>query len=590
MRAFTEMWDRITRGALRRHRREAAPLPLRRAGELARAHRGAAREQRAAHRARDARRHAVEGRAGARGAAAGWNEALGLPRPWDQQWSLRIQQVLALRDRPARVRRPLRRLEGRRGQDRRAAPRPREAELRAGRSTAAASFAMIDDMKGRLVQSHAERVRRIESGDLTVVGVNTFTETAPSPLAGARERGRHRRRRPGGRARAGRARSRRGAPRATTPRSTARSTRLRAVAADDREPHARRRSRSPAPAAPSASGRGALREVFGEYRAPTGVGAVARPRPARRCRRCASGSGRDRRGSGGRPIRLLVGKPGPRRPLQRRRADRGGGPRRRHGGRLPGHPPHARRRSRPPPGTRTSTSSASRSCRARTSTLVPETIAAARARTGVDAPVVVGGIIPEADRRGAGGHGRGAGLHAEGLPPGRDHGRHRRAGPGSPETSPQAGADQPPMRTLHGGSATRRRRIAAAWRRSPRAPSASRRTRPRSQSWPASPVSSPRSPASPSRAEARRNGDQLGQAENEIRTMRRELAVDQRGPAGRVEPPRRRGRARPARRRAASATSRPSTRRPASTTSATSRCSCSSRSRPPAGRCARSRS
>ena len=48
-------------------------------------------------------------RAGPRGAAAGWNEALGLPRPWDQQWSLRIQQVLALRDRPARVRRPLRR-------------------------------------------------------------------------------------------------------------------------------------------------------------------------------------------------------------------------------------------------------------------------------------------------------------------------------------------------------------------------------------------------------------------------------------------------------------------------------------------------
>ena len=42
---------------------------------------------------------------------------------------------------------------------------------------------MIDHMKGSLVQSHAERVRRIESGDLQVVGVNSFTETEPSPLA-----------------------------------------------------------------------------------------------------------------------------------------------------------------------------------------------------------------------------------------------------------------------------------------------------------------------------------------------------------------------------------------------------------------------
>ena len=56
--------------ALRRHRRQAAALPLRRAGELARAHRGPAREQRAAHRARDARRDDEQGRPGPRGAAA----------------------------------------------------------------------------------------------------------------------------------------------------------------------------------------------------------------------------------------------------------------------------------------------------------------------------------------------------------------------------------------------------------------------------------------------------------------------------------------------------------------------------------------
>ena len=70
MRAFTQMWDHICRDALRRHRREAAPLPLRHAGELARPHRGAAREQHPTHRVGDARRHAVQGRACARGATA----------------------------------------------------------------------------------------------------------------------------------------------------------------------------------------------------------------------------------------------------------------------------------------------------------------------------------------------------------------------------------------------------------------------------------------------------------------------------------------------------------------------------------------
>ena len=65
-----------------------------------------------------------------------WNEALGLPRPWDQQWSLRMQQVLALRDRPARVRRPLRGVEGHRGEDRRARRR-RPTPSSSGCSTAA---------------------------------------------------------------------------------------------------------------------------------------------------------------------------------------------------------------------------------------------------------------------------------------------------------------------------------------------------------------------------------------------------------------------------------------------------------------------
>ena len=95
LRAFTELWDRIGLRALRRHRRQGPALPLRRAGQHPRAHRGAAGEQRAAHRARDARGDAVEAGPGPRVQLPAWNEALGLPRPWDQQWSLRMQQVLA---------------------------------------------------------------------------------------------------------------------------------------------------------------------------------------------------------------------------------------------------------------------------------------------------------------------------------------------------------------------------------------------------------------------------------------------------------------------------------------------------------------
>ena len=102
--------------ALRRHRREAAPVPLRRAGELARPHRGAAREQRAAHRARDARRHAVEGRAGARDPAArAGTRRSACPDAVGPAVVAADPAGARARDRPARVRRPLRRLERRRG-------------------------------------------------------------------------------------------------------------------------------------------------------------------------------------------------------------------------------------------------------------------------------------------------------------------------------------------------------------------------------------------------------------------------------------------------------------------------------------------
>jgi (2R)-ethylmalonyl-CoA mutase len=111
-----------------------------------------------------------------------WNEALGLPRPWDQQWSLRIQQVLALETdlleyddifAGSHV------VEGRTTELADAARAELDEVLAMG-----GAFAAIEELKGRLVASNTARVRRIENGDQVVVGVNRFTETAESPLGG----------------------------------------------------------------------------------------------------------------------------------------------------------------------------------------------------------------------------------------------------------------------------------------------------------------------------------------------------------------------------------------------------------------------
>jgi len=110
-----------------------------------------------------------------------WNEALGLPRPWDQQWSLRMQQVLAFEsdlleyddifDGSVVI-------EARTSELRDAAWAELTDVLDLG-----GAFEAIDELKGRLVGSMVERTRRIESGQQPVVGVNVYTETAESPLA-----------------------------------------------------------------------------------------------------------------------------------------------------------------------------------------------------------------------------------------------------------------------------------------------------------------------------------------------------------------------------------------------------------------------
>src|SRR5918996_1499990 len=109
-----------------------------------------------------------------------WNEALGLPRPWDQQWSLRIQQVLAyetdLLEYPDIF-------EGSKVMD------GLVAELMDGARSEMGAVAerggaveAVPYMKTQLVESHRARVQRIETGDLRVVGQNVYTEAEPSPL------------------------------------------------------------------------------------------------------------------------------------------------------------------------------------------------------------------------------------------------------------------------------------------------------------------------------------------------------------------------------------------------------------------------
>ena len=111
-----------------------------------------------------------------------WNEALGLPRPWDQQWSLRIQQVLAFETDLLEYEDIF---EGSRVIEAKTAElvESASAELDDVLSLGGA-FEAIDELKARLVRSQAQRTRRIEAGELHVVGVNCFTETAGSPLDG----------------------------------------------------------------------------------------------------------------------------------------------------------------------------------------------------------------------------------------------------------------------------------------------------------------------------------------------------------------------------------------------------------------------
>jgi (2R)-ethylmalonyl-CoA mutase len=230
-----------------------------------------------------------------------WNEALGLPTPWDQQWSLRIQQVLAFESDLLEYGDLF---EGSKVVE------AKVAELRAAAETelqwvleGGGSFEMIDAMKGRLVQSGAERVRRIESGEQKVVGVNSFTETAPSPLTEVAQRG--------GIVTIDPAVERAQIEALAAWRATRDGGAVDKALARLREVAETTENLVPATIAFAQAGgtvgewAGALREVFGEYRAPTGVGAVS-VRPGDELQQVRA---RVQKADGG-PIRILVGKPG----------------------------------------------------------------------------------------------------------------------------------------------------------------------------------------------------------------------------------------------------------------------------------------
>jgi (2R)-ethylmalonyl-CoA mutase len=200
-----------------------------------------------------------------------WNEALGLPRPWDQQWSLRLQQILAyetdLLEYPdifegSKVMEALvdELLGGAREE------MARVAEL-------GGAVEAVDYMKAALVESHRERWRRIESGELTVVGMNRFTSTEPSPLTADQDGGillvdpqvEEDQREAVARWRA------------------ARDQAAVDTALDELARVARDERANVMPATIAAARAGAttgewahtLRQAFGEYRAPTGVGEAA---------------------------------------------------------------------------------------------------------------------------------------------------------------------------------------------------------------------------------------------------------------------------------------------------------------------------
>ena len=304
LRAFTEMWDEITAQRygvedpkLRRFRYgvQVNSLNLTEQQPENNVYRILI-EMLAVVMSKDARARAVQ--------LPAWNEALGLPRPWDQQWSLRLQQIVAFETDLLEY-------------DDVFAGSPviaaKVAELKAeaaeelGRiESLGGTLAAVETgyMKESLVESHARRVAAIEAGERTVVGVNAYTASQPSPLTGNA-----------------------GVAMTFDPSIEAaqvakivawRAARDQAAvdaALADLGTAAKEGRNVMEPSIACAEAgvttgewAGALRAVFGEYRAPTGIGGA----PAADQDSLAEVRGRAQAAARtlGRPIKLLVAKPG----------------------------------------------------------------------------------------------------------------------------------------------------------------------------------------------------------------------------------------------------------------------------------------
>jgi (2R)-ethylmalonyl-CoA mutase len=180
MRAFTELWDRLT---LERYGVEEAKFRRFRYGVQVNSLGLAASqpennvyrimlEALAVTMSKDARARALQ--------LPAWNEALGLPRPWDQQWSLRLQQILAYETDLLEYEDVLRGsvvVEAKTREIAEGAWEEMQKVLEMG-----GAVSSIEYMKQELVGSLARRQRAIESGEVTVVGVNRYTQSEPSPL------------------------------------------------------------------------------------------------------------------------------------------------------------------------------------------------------------------------------------------------------------------------------------------------------------------------------------------------------------------------------------------------------------------------
>ena len=313
-----------------------------------------------------------------------WNEALGLPRPWDQQWSLRMQQVLAFESDlleyedifdGSKV------IESRTAELRDAAWAEFEEVLSLG-----GAFNSVDELKGRLVRSMAERTRRIESGDQVVVGVNSYTESEDSPLAV-----------PGNILVVDPAVEQEMIADVKAWRSSRDNARVDAalshlrIAAETNENIMEASIELAEAGGTTGEWSAVLREVFGEFRAPTGVGAAV----GRRTHALAEVAEYVKTIPGG-PPRFLVAKPGldghSNGAEQIAVAARDAGMEVVYSGiRLTPEQIVASARDEDPDVVGLSILSGSHM------QLVPEVVRQLRAE-GVDSPVIVGGIIPEEDR------------------------------------------------------------------------------------------------------------------------------------------------------------------------------------------------